>query len=245
MSLSSSRSQRSSPGSPCSANDGARRRFERKRALPRPPRPPCAARYRSPSWTRSASTAPVSWSRTIVPSGTRTTRSSPPRPCLRLPWPCTPLVARRCGWSRKARREATLRSATSQTSPPLPPSPPSGPPLGTWASRRNATVPAPPSPALTGRPHSSTNPDTRCQVRERGVSVRREYVDVLAATPLRELHRPRRHREEGVVAAPSDVLAGVEPGAALAHDDGAGVDDRAVEHLDAEALGVGIAAVAG
>src|SRR5580765_7837630 len=86
--------------------------------------------------------------------------SSPLRPCLRLPCPCTPSVARRWGWSRKASREATLRSATSQTSPPLPPSPPSGPPLGTCASRRKETLPAPPSPALTCRPHSSTNPDT-------------------------------------------------------------------------------------
>ena len=70
-------------------------------------------------------------------------------PCLFLPWPCTPFSARRCGWSRKASSEATLRSATSQTSPPLPPSPPSGPPLATWASRRNETQPAPPSPPRT------------------------------------------------------------------------------------------------
>ena len=41
--------------------------------------------------------------------------------------PCTPLPARRWGWSRKASSEATLWSATSQTSPPLPPSPPLGP----------------------------------------------------------------------------------------------------------------------
>src|SRR4051794_3748398 len=110
-------------------------------------------------------------------------RSSPPRPWRRLPWPCTPLVARRCGWSRKARREATLRSATSQMSPPLPPSPPSGPPLGTWASRRNATLPAPPSPALTCRPHSSTNPDTQARL---GVEVRQ------SAGSTSTYFRPRR-----------------------------------------------------
>ena len=57
-SLSSSRSQRSSPTSPCSAKLGARRRLDRKRALPRPPRPPSAASQRSPAWTRSASTSP-------------------------------------------------------------------------------------------------------------------------------------------------------------------------------------------
>src|SRR5690606_18981868 len=39
-------------------------------------------------------------------------------------------------------------------------SPPSGPPSGTCASRRMETAPAPPSPPLTLRPHSSTNPDT-------------------------------------------------------------------------------------
>src|SRR5262249_2142441 len=33
--------------------------------------------------------------------------------------------------------------------------------LGTCASRRNATLPAPPSPALTCRPHSSTNAGIR------------------------------------------------------------------------------------
>ena len=39
MSLSSRSSQRSSPSSPCSANDGARRRLDRNRALPLPPWP--------------------------------------------------------------------------------------------------------------------------------------------------------------------------------------------------------------
>ena len=35
------------------------------------------------------------------------------------------------------------------TEPPLPPSPPQGPPLGTYFSRRKATMPSPPRPALT------------------------------------------------------------------------------------------------
>src|ERR1700759_2773521 len=34
-------------------------------------------------------------------------------------------------------------------SPPRPPSPPSGPPMGTNFSRRNETMPEPPSPAFT------------------------------------------------------------------------------------------------
>src|SRR5690606_24383004 len=51
--------------------------------------------------------------------------------------------------------------------------------------------------------------------------------------------------EEGVVAAPTDVLAGGDARAALADDDGAGVHDTAVEHLHAEALALGITAVPG
>ncbi len=152
-------SHRSSPTSPCSAKEGARRRLDRKRALPRPPWPPRPASQRSPSATRSASSSP-SRSRTTVPSGTRTSRSAPRRPWRPLPCPWVPSPPRRWGWSRKASREATLRSATSHTSPPEPPSPPSGPPRATCASRRNATAPAPPSPAFTCSCASSTNPGT-------------------------------------------------------------------------------------
>ena len=54
------------------------------------------------------------------------------------------------------------------------------------------------------------------------------------------LHRRRR----AAVAAAADALAGVEVGAALPHDDLAGVDELAAEALHAEALGVGVAAVA-
>ena len=158
ISRSSMFSHRSSPDSPCSANEGARRRLLRKRALPRPPRPPRAASHVSPSCTRSATTVP-SFSLIVVPSGTATRVSPPLAPWRPPPWPCVPLVARRNGWSLKPSSDATLRSATSHTSPPLPPSPPSGPPRGTCASRRNDTAPAPPSPARTCSCASSTNPE--------------------------------------------------------------------------------------
>ena len=159
ISLSSRRSQRSSPSSPCSANDGARRRLERKRALPRPPRPPAAASQRSPaSHEVGEHRRPPGRGPPCPRAPGRPGRRRPGRGAsCRRPW--VPLPARRCGWSRNASSEATLRSATSQTSPPWPPSPPSGPPRATWASRRNATAPAPPSPPLTWSPHSSTNED--------------------------------------------------------------------------------------
>ncbi len=156
-SLSSRSSQRSSPRSPCSAKAGARRRLLRKCALPWPPRPPEAASHRCDGADRSASTVP-SRSRTTVPTGTGTSRSLPRAPCRRLPPPWPPLPARRWGWSRKASNEDWLSVVTSHTSPPCPPSPPSGPPLLTWASRRNATAPAPPSPARAWSCASSTNP---------------------------------------------------------------------------------------
>ena len=65
--------------------------------------------------------------------------------------------------------------------------------------------------------------------------------------------RPRRvpnwtlpvdQREQRVVAATADALAGVEVGAALADDDLARVHVLAAEALHAEPLGVGVAAVA-
>src|SRR5450432_2361122 len=52
-------------------------------------------------------------------------------------------------------------------------------------------------------------------------------------------------REQGVIAAETDVRAGVKLGTALAHDDRAGRNDLAAEHLDAEHLGLRVAAVAG
>ena len=79
-------------------------------------------------------------------------------------------------------------------------------------------------------------------MRESGLG---EDVDQLAPLAVAELHLAVREGEQGVVATAADVLAWMEVGAALAHDDGAGGDGRAVEDLDAEPLGVRITAVAG
>src|SRR3954451_21514779 len=150
-------------------------------------------------------------------------------------------------------------------SPPVPPSPPSGPPVGTCGSRRNEIAPAPPSPPRRLTCTSSTNDDcamthTRprscdnqphiswlnvtCSMAEAG-SVARNDVDELAAAALAEPHRPVGGREQRVVAAAADVLAGVEARAALAHDDGAGTNVGTRADLHPEPLGVGITAVPG
>src|SRR4051794_3370022 len=145
--LSSRTRSRASPGSPSSAKPGALRRVEASAALPRPPRPPCAATKRVPAPVRSASTSPCS-SRTTVPSGTRSSRSSPSAPLRLLPAPCLPLPAFWCGWWWKSSRVWTLASTTRITSPPRPPLPPSGPPSGLNFSRWTEATPWPPLPAV-------------------------------------------------------------------------------------------------
>src|SRR5690349_21199486 len=247
MRRSSSRNQRCSPYSPCSAKVGARRALVRKRRLPRPPRPPRAASQRSPWVTRSASTWSVSWSRTVVPSGTITTRSCPLAPCRCLPCPCVPDSAFRCGWSRNARSDATLRSACSHTSPPEPPSPPSGPPFGVCDSLRNDMQPAPPSPPRTLSCASSTKLEGigRATPRRGAGDLGGNDVDELAATTAAELHDAVARGEQRVVAATTDVLTRVELGPTLAHDDRARGDLGAAVDLDAESLGRGVATVAG
>jgi hypothetical protein len=65
------------------------------------------------------------------------------------------------------------------------------------------------------------------------------------AAPHAELDRAGGEGEQRVVATATDVGAGVEVRAALAHDDLAGADDLAAEALDAQALGVAVATVPG
>ena len=61
---------------------------------------------------------------------------------------------------------------------------------------------------------------------------------------LYELHLAVLEGEQREVAAAPDVGAGMDLGAALADDDRAGLEELAVVRLDAEVLGVGVAAVA-
>src|SRR3954453_9404844 len=73
----------------------------------------------------------------------------------------------------------------------------------------------------------------------------RNDVHDAATAAARELDDARAARVERVVLADPDTLAGLEAGAALAHDDLAAADGLAGERLDPEELGVGVAAVAG
>ena len=74
-------------------------------------------------------------------------------------------------------------------------------------------------------------------------SRRSHDVDGLATALGAELDGAGGRREQRVVAATSDVHAGVEVGAALADDDLACLDDLAAEPLDAKPLGIGVATV--
>ena len=160
-----------------------------------------------------------------------TTRSAPLAPWRFLPDPCVPDSARRCGWSRNASSDATLRSAWSQTSPPVPPSPPSGPPFGTWASRaerhraRAAVAAADVDLHLVDERGHAVSLRTawpragRVPPPSSRLGCGRDDVDELAAPAVAELHGAVGGGEQRVVAALADVLAGVEPGAPLAHDD--------------------------
>src|SRR5579862_1340870 len=73
---------------------------------------------------------------------------------------------------------------------------------------------------------------------------RHDRDELAAADPDVKLHRTTLKREQRMVAAHADPVAGVKLGAALAHDDVAGDDDLAAEFLDAEPLTGTVAAVA-
>src|SRR5579864_4693426 len=70
-------------------------------------------------------------------------------------------------------------------------------------------------------------------------------VDDLTPAPGAELHLTLGQSEQRVVAAPTHVVAGMEMRAALADDDLTGLDRLTAERLHAEALGIGVTAVAG
>src|SRR5690606_6819028 len=257
----SKRSVRFSPGRPGPYWRGARLVLDLKRVLPKPPLPPCATFSVCPAVFRSPSSSPVSSSTIVVPTGTSTKRSSPPRPVQSLPEPPSPLRARKVRWMRKSASVLMPSFACSQTLPPMPPSPPSGPPKGMNFSRRKLTQPRPPLPACTLTVASSTNfiaadsrdanPGARpgswtigCGVEPALVGRHHVHVGAAFRTLLLELHLAADQCEQRMVGADAHATAGAHRRAALAHQDIAGQHRFAAEALHAQALAVGFAAVA-
>src|SRR5512139_4020732 len=126
-------------------------------------------------------------------------------------------------------------------------------------SRRQATAPSPPSPALTLIRTSSTNftwppYDERrgplgsaalaTSGTDRRSGLRHHRDDAAIAAGLRVLHGALGLREEREVLAHPDVLAGVEERADLADQDVAGNDVLRAVDLHATALTLRVAAVA-
>src|SRR6266550_1971309 len=71
-----------------------------------------------------------------------------------------------------------------------------------------------------------------------GLLSRQDADEAAVTAPVLELHEARNHREERVVLALPDVFSGLVLGAALAHQDRAGVDQLPAEALDAQPLPV-------
>src|SRR5438105_3177413 len=241
--------------------------------LPSPPRPPLARTHRWSFSRKSASTSPLSTSFTTVPGGTLSSSSGAAWPFWSRPRPGSPLRARYSRLKRKSRSVVSRSSVKRMMSPPFPPSPPEGPPRGAYFSRRNATAPGPPSPALTWISASSMNcmGDQRASRRARSKTrdtagtasvggqrgrpgrpplrlrarLRRQDVHVRAVVGLLPvLHLPLDHGVDGEVAAHPHGAAGMHPGADLPHEDVARHDALAAEYLDAAPLPRRIAPVA-
>src|SRR5262245_14397419 len=156
-------------------------------------------------------------------------------------------------------RVLTCALATTHTDPPWPPSPPLGPPRGTNFSRRKARHPRPPFPAATWMSTSSTNIQLASRRSSELVNMHSPFhhfansptlFDWLNAdhapmgAVVLELHASGDLRVDRVVFAEACVEARTESAASLADDDRPAGHEVAVVRLDADALRVGIAAVA-
>ena len=70
------------------------------------------------------------------------------------------------------------------------------------------------------------------------VALNWEHVNETPSVALAELHRTWSEGEQGVILADADIQSWVKLRAALADDDRASADYRAVENLDTQSLGV-------
>src|SRR2546421_4292624 len=91
-----------------------------------------------------------------------------------------------------------------------------------------------------GRTEARPTPYSAMQLVRGGLGLlSRQDADEAAVTaPVLELHEASNHREERVVLALPDVFSGLVLGAALAHQDRAGVDQLPAEALDPQPLPV-------
>src|SRR3984893_12293253 len=171
---------------------------------------------------------------------------------------------------RKSARVFIPSTAFRYTLPPRPPSPPSGPPKGTNFSRRKLTQPRPPLPACTFRVASSTNfmkakrKSAARRTKKKGAGCPTPLgfllvasrlgsratlfgndvdVGVLLGTLDPKLDHAVGLREQRVVGADTDVHAGAIHRSALTDQDVTREHILAAEFLDAQTLGMGIAAV--
>src|SRR4029077_13029272 len=95
-----------------------------------------------------------------------------------------------------------------------------------------------------GKPPVLVQPPAACENCE-GL-LRLAHADEIAHTPaVVKLDHAGDLGEQRVVLAPTHVLAGLEPRAALPHDDRAAGNQLPAKHLDTEALRIGIAPVFG
>src|SRR5579884_2910547 len=89
---------------------------------------------------------------------------------------------------------------------------------------------------------SSGQPRRACPVLGGAEGIDADALALLGG--LLEADRAVDQGKERVITTHADVAAGLDDGAALAHEHGAGADDRAITALDAEPLALAIAAVA-
>jgi len=114
------------------------------------------------------------------------------------------------------------------------------------------TLRFPPGAALDPKKASYTSPavaaahEDRRLVDEHGVTwLGGKDGDEAAGVPNTVLNHAVGLGEQGVILAATNVAAGVDAGAALAHEDGAGSDPLAIEDLGAESLRCRIPTVTG
>ena len=230
-SLSSRRTVRSSPGVPGSAR--ARRPVGRRREVDVAAPALAALRDHEALAVARADRRAARRSRRRRPACRAARAASGPRrrgrtgPCSRPARPTARAVL--AAVAEVEQRRQAARRRPGRRLPPSPPSPPDGPPLGTNFSRRNATAPLPPSPALTwmrrlvdelhGESVRRRRPAWSVRASRRASSGGDFDAGDRARAGAPVLDLAGREREQREVASHPDVRAGVNHRADLADQD--------------------------